>query len=74
MPLLTLMLLVANWRNDLKMTETLAHGYSSGALSMSFPINANMTGFIWFSKKEIVLVLKVKVASGLEGLRISTIV
>ena len=34
-----------------KMTENLAHGYSSeGTLSEGFPMNTNMTDFRWFSK------------------------
>ena len=37
-------------------------------LKESFPMNTNMTGFRWFSKKLNVLVLWMKVASALEGL------
>ena len=53
---LTLMLLVANLVNtennakNENMTETLAHGTHLVVLSESYPINANMTGFKWFSK------------------------
>ena len=36
-------------------------------LSESYPVNANMTGLIWFSKKRVLL-LWMKVASALEGL------
>ena len=50
---LALMLLVTNMTNtivckkrELKMTETLAHGYSSESiLNESYPMNMNMTGF-----------------------------
>ena len=38
-------------------------------LSESFPMNTNMTGFRWFSKKDCILVIWKKVASALEGLR-----
>ena len=31
------------------MTEILAHGYSLRALSESYPMNTNMTGFKWLS-------------------------
>ena len=38
-------------------------------LSESFPMNSNMTGFRWFSIFFFVIVLWMKVASALEGLR-----
>ena len=50
--------------------ETLAHGTHLRVLSESFPMNINMTGFRWFSKK-IVFVLWMKVVSAMEGLRFS---
>ena len=37
-------------------------------LSESYPVNTNITGFGWFSKKVCVLVLWTKVVSALEGL------
>ena len=37
-------------------------------LSKSFSMNTNMTGFKWISKKHCILVLRMKVASALEGL------
>ena len=52
---LTLLLLVANLANTkmmqkfLEMTETLAHGTHLRVLNESYPMNTNMTGFIWFS-------------------------
>ena len=36
-------------------------------LSESYSMNANMTGFRWFSKNLGILVLRMKVASVLEG-------
>ena len=72
----TLMLLMANLANTklmqktLKMTETLAHVYSSPrVLSKSFPVNTNMTGFRWFSKFLHPCALDESIASALEGLK-----
>ena len=63
-----------NYAKTLKMIETLEHGYSSTQLfSESYPINTNMTMFMWFSKIFYVLVIWSKVAPvppGLEGLRV----
>ena len=33
-----------------KITETLAHWYSSESTHESYPMNTNMAGFRWFSK------------------------
>ena len=48
------------------MTETPANGYSSES---THPMNTNMTGLRRFSKNLCILVLRAKVASALEGLR-----
>ena len=54
---LTLMLLAANlsntklYKKNLKMTETLANGYSSESTRRELSnVYTNMTGFGWFSK------------------------
>ena len=52
----------------LKMTDTLACGYSMRVLSKSYLMNTNMTWFRCFSKIFYILVLCTKVASALEGL------
>ena len=56
------------------MTETLAHGYSSESIFIeSYLMNTNMTGFRWFTKGLGTLVLWIKVASALKGLKIHLI-
>ena len=37
-------------QKKLKMTETLANGYSSDSIGESYPMNTNMKGFRCFSK------------------------
>ena len=67
------MLLVANlanakWCKNLKMTETLAHGYSSESTQRELS-NEYQHGRVWmFFKNLCILVLWTKVASALEGL------
>ena len=50
------------------MIKTLAFGSHLRVLGKNYPMNANMTGFRWFSKNPRVLVLWMRVASALEGL------
>ena len=54
----------------LKMTETLAHGYSSESTHQELPTNTNVTGFRRFSKI-FAHILWMKVALSLEGLTYS---
>ena len=72
---LTLMLLVANLTHTkwCKKTEKWLKPWHMGThlrvLCESYPMNANMTGFRWFSKNLCILVLWTEVALALEGLR-----
>ena len=52
------------WQKNLKRpTENLAHmGTHLKVLNKSYPMNTNMTGFRWFSKRFCILVLWTKVA------------
>ena len=70
------MLVVANlanteWLKNIKMSETLAHGYLSQSTKRELSnINSNMTELWGFRKRKCVLVLWEKVAFlALEGLR-----
>ena len=53
------------------MTETWHMGTHLRVLAESYPMNTNMTGFRWFSKNICILVLWTKVASALEGLKLT---
>ena len=59
---------ITKWcKNPEKWQKTWQIGTHLRELSKSFPVNTNMAGFKWFSKKLCVFVLWTKVASALEG-------